>query len=161
MGYSMADLQRWLQGNPDLSVVVGDGLELPITNTVALARYAVLKTTEHDLQVALIAECDRRALHNPLWGMIFAIPNGGYRSKKVAGELKAEGVRAGVLDLFLPMARREYHGLFLELKVDDNKPSKEQLRFIERVRGQGFYATVVWDDLAKCLDILDWYLEGK
>lgn len=42
---------------------------------------------------------------------IFAIPNGGARSKATAGKLKAEGVSAGVPDLFIP----EWH-LFIEMK---------------------------------------------
>lgn len=33
---------------------------------------------------------------------IFAIPNGGARSLATAGRLKAEGVSAGVPDLFIP-----------------------------------------------------------
>ena len=33
---------------------------------------------------------------------IFAIPNGGHRAMSVAKTLKAEGVRAGVPDLFVP-----------------------------------------------------------
>ena len=33
---------------------------------------------------------------------IFAIPNGGYRSLAAAARLKAEGVSAGVPDLFIP-----------------------------------------------------------
>ncbi len=33
---------------------------------------------------------------------IFAIPNGGARSKATAGRLKAEGVTSGVPDLFIP-----------------------------------------------------------
>lgn len=42
---------------------------------------------------------------------IFAIPNGGARSKATAGKLKAEGVSPGVPDLFVP----EW-GLFIEMK---------------------------------------------
>ena len=33
---------------------------------------------------------------------IFAIPNGGFRGKSQAGRLKAEGVSAGVPDLYIP-----------------------------------------------------------
>lgn len=42
---------------------------------------------------------------------IFAIPNGGGRSKAQAGILKAEGVEAGVPDLFCPEFR-----MFIEMK---------------------------------------------
>ena len=42
---------------------------------------------------------------------IFAIPNGGGRSKAAGGRLKAEGVSAGVPDLFVPA-----WGLWIEMK---------------------------------------------
>lgn len=42
---------------------------------------------------------------------IFAIPNGGIRSRATAGKLKAEGVSAGVPDLFVPA-----WGLWIEMK---------------------------------------------
>ena len=49
--------------------------------------------------------------------MLLHIPNGGKRNKLEAIRLKREGVRAGVPDLFLPVARGKYHGMFVELKA--------------------------------------------
>lgn len=43
--------------------------------------------------------------------LIFAIPNGEYRDPKTAQRLKAEGVTAGVPDLFIPS-----HNLWVEMK---------------------------------------------
>lgn len=37
--------------------------------------------------------------------MLHAIPNGGYRDKITAGKLKAEGVKRGVPDIFLPLPK--------------------------------------------------------
>lgn len=48
---------------------------------------------------------------------MFAIPNGGHRHKATAGRLKAEGVRAGVPDLCLPVPRNGYGALYIELKA--------------------------------------------
>ena len=47
---------------------------------------------------------------------MFHIPNGGSRNKLEASNLKKQGVKAGVPDLFLPVGRGSYHGLFIELK---------------------------------------------
>jgi len=41
-----------------------------------------------------------RKMYSPI--RIFAIPNGGHRSKVEAQKLKVEGVSAGVPDLFIP-----------------------------------------------------------
>jgi len=44
---------------------------------------------------------------------IFAIPNGGKRSKREAGRLKAEGVSSGVPDLYVPAWK-----LWIEMKKE-------------------------------------------
>ena len=53
---------------------------------------------------------------------MFAIPNGGYRNPREAANLKRQGVKAGVSDIFLPLPTDKYHGLFIEMKVHPNKP---------------------------------------
>ena len=47
--------------------------------------------------------------------LIYAIPNGGSRNKIEAAHLKRQGVKAGVPDLFLPVARQGKHGLYIEI----------------------------------------------
>jgi len=73
---------------------------------------------------------------------LLAIPNGGARSPRTAGRLKAEGVKAGVWDLFLPLARLGYLGLWIEMKSDTGDVSPEQKKFRARVERAGF-ATLV------------------
>lgn len=57
-----------------------------------------MKRPEEKLQRALVATL--RALLPKPW-LVFAVPNGGGRSKAEAGVLKACGVLAGVPDLFV------------------------------------------------------------
>lgn len=55
--------------------------------------------------------------HREAYEHAFHVPNGGQRSKATAGRLKAQGVKAGVQDIFVDLARGAYHGLRIELKA--------------------------------------------
>jgi hypothetical protein len=84
-------------------------------------------------------------MHEARWpelGMLYAIPNGGDRHPVVAAKMKAEGVRAGVPDYCLPVARGGYHGLYIELKTPTGYPSREQRAWIAALREQGYRAEV-------------------
>lgn len=56
--------------------------------------------------------------------------------------LKRMGVRAGASDLFLGIARDPWNGMFLELKVGNNTPTKHQEQFMLDMAHQGYYC--VW-----------------
>ena len=100
--------------------------------------------TEHGHQAAIFAWAAQNYDRYPQLKLMFAIPNGGYRNAATAGRLKAEGVKSGVSDIFLPWPRRHdnYCGLFLELKIGSNKPTAEQLKFIADMTSNGYRA--VW-----------------
>jgi hypothetical protein len=74
---------------------------------------------------------------------MFAIPNGGKRDPITASRLKAEGVKAGVSDIFLPQPNDNYCGLFIELKALGKKPTTEQKDFISRMNKKNYYAICV------------------
>lgn len=76
---------------------------------------------------------------------LFAIPNGGARDVITGARLKAEGVRKGVLDLMLAKPTEDHAGLFIEMKIGDNKPSPEQKDFIAYLESVGYKATVHWN----------------
>lgn len=91
--------------------------------------------SEHDEQVAVVQWCELHCVP------VFAIPNGGVRHKRTACILKAEGVRAGVPDLFVPVARGGYHGLFIEMKdVNGRPPRKSQMEWLVELNAQGYAA---------------------
>jgi hypothetical protein len=92
--------------------------------------------------------------------MLFAVPNGGARHKAVAAKLKAGGVRAGVPDLNLAVARGGFHGLFIEMKVGKNTPSKDQRWWIAKLREAGYRVEVCYGFEAARDVILD-YLRQK
>jgi len=49
--------------------------------------------------------------------LLHAIPNAGKRDQAVGAKLKSQGMKAGVPDLHLPIARGKFHGLWIELKT--------------------------------------------
>ena len=75
---------------------------------------------------------------------MFAIPNGGYRNPREAANLKRQGVKAGVSDIFLPLPTNKYHGLFIEMKVHPNKPSEKQKIFISNMLKNGYSCKVCY-----------------
>lgn len=109
--------------------------------------------SEHDHQVALFEWVALQSRYYPDLEGLFAIPNGGLRHPMTARKLKAEGVKAGVPDVFLSIARGKYHGLFLELKVGRNKPTRLQEEWLEFLQSQGYRAEVCrgWEAAAKTI----------
>jgi hypothetical protein len=118
------------------------------------------EVNEHQLQASIIAEVDLRANLDARWALIFAVPNGGHRSKATAGKLKAEGVRAGVLDLCLPLPAHTFHGMFMELKVGRGRLSLAQQSWFTRLRERGYYCTVIWDSPSAAIQEFEWFISG-
>lgn len=77
--------------------------------------------------------------------LIYHVPNGGHRHKLVAIKLKEQGVKAGVPDLVLPMARGGYFGLYVEFKAKapyDAAVSPAQDAYLQALTDQGYLAIV-------------------
>jgi len=74
--------------------------------------------------------------------------------------MKREGVLAGVSDVFLPVAREKYHGLYIEMKVKGGRLSDSQKWWIEEVGKQGYLARVCFG-WVEAKGVITSYLEGK
>lgn len=85
--------------------------------------------------------------------LLYHIPNGGKRDMRTATNLKRQGVKAGVPDLHLPVARGGYHGLYIELKVGSNKATNYQKEWLAELTKQGYLAVVCygWQQAAEQL----------
>ena len=121
-----------------------------------------LLPSEGQEQAALMgwAALEMKRGRMPELALLFHIPNGGARNKAEAGRFKAEGVKAGVPDLFLPVPRGEHHGLFIEMKRrDGGRLSKEQKEWIAALQAQGYQVEVCagWNEAA---EVLTEYLGG-
>lgn len=79
----------------------------------------------------------------------------------VAAKLKAEGVRKGVLDVHIPLARGGAHGLYIEHKAGKNTLSEEQAKEASTLVEDGFTVAVVWDDPELSIQLTKQYLKGE
>ena len=96
----------------------------------------------------------------PELALLFHIPNGGRRSAAEAGRFKAMGVKAGVPDLFLPVPKGGYSGLFIELKRKNGGTlSDTQRDWLDDLAVRGFRAVMChgWE---AARDVLLDYLRG-
>lgn len=98
-----------------------------------LAQKAALEgyPSEDDFQIAVAERLDAGLPAGTLW---WHTPNGGKRTKGVAGKLKAMGVKKGVPDVFILHLGLPY---FIELKQPGNSPSPEQRDFHATLKSQG------------------------
>lgn len=109
--------------------------------------------TEHEEQREVMRWASGNALLiYPALELLYAVPNGGKRHVGVARKLKAEGVKAGIPDLHLPVAKGSHHSLYIEMKTADKKPkrsgkggvSPSQEWWHEKLREQGHRVTVCY-----------------
>lgn len=71
-------------------------------------------------------------------------PNGGKRGKIEASRFKAMGVKAGFPDLFLPIARCPFNGLFIELKSANGRVSVAQAAYHPLLIDEGYRVEVAY-----------------
>lgn len=131
--------------------------------------------TESAHQIALFQWAALSVSRWPCLRWLHHIPNGGSRgdsgaSRAIAGgRLKAEGVRSGVADVFLPVARCNKHGLYIEMKAPKFEPkrleskgglSDEQIEFGNFVMEQGysFWVCYSWQQAST---LIESYLKGE
>lgn len=114
--------------------------------------------TESQEQKTLFEICEIQKHKYPELAMLFHIPNGGKRDAVTAAKLKAEGVKPGVPDLFLPVPRGKYHGLFIELKRQSSgRLSETQRNWCRDLTYQG-YAVRVCKGAAAAMRTLEEYI---
>lgn len=135
-----------------------------------------MREEEHNIQCACVRWFN---LQWPQYrGLLFAVPNGGARSKATAGKLKAEGVVPGVADLILLVPRfgrvqiegnaeeqRTYIdtydlncALCIEMKTRKGYQSPEQKAWQKKVEAHG-YKYAVCHSLDEFMAVVNGYLK--
>lgn len=117
--------------------------------------------TEAQEQRTLFEWAAVMAQRYPVLRLMHHIPNGGSRNPAEARNLRAQGVRPGVPDIFLPCARGGWHGLYIELKRQrGGRVSEEQREMLEELRREG-YAAAVCEGWEAARDVITEYLKGE
>lgn len=141
--------------------------------------YLAKSGTEHGEQAALMQWIALTGVKVwPCLDFMYAVPNGGDRSKSVAAAMKAEGVKSGVPDLVLPfpvVAAKElegfagaswYAGLYLELKRVGlqgralGARSEQQVKWHRGLAAQRYAVVTAYGWLA-AKEAIETYLRGR
>lgn len=115
--------------------------------------------TEHSEQAAVIEWAAFMANGQPALRNIFAIPNAGKRSIGAARFYQAEGLKAGVPDLFLAWPASGYAGLFIELKSQIGRTTEQQDIWLSRLSDAG-YKAVMCRGADEAIAMIEAYLVG-
>lgn len=120
-------------------------------------------STEDGHQYALMLWSQQASVRAqyPELALLYHIENERQCSPQQAARRKRMGVKKGVPDLCLPVARGRYHGLYIELKTPTGRATPEQRWWCEQLAAMGCCARVCygWENAAR---VLAWYLElGK
>ncbi|WP_304598250.1 VRR-NUC domain-containing protein [Adlercreutzia caecimuris] len=110
--------------------------------------------SEADEQTAVVEWCDAHGVP------CFHVPNGGSRHPAEAANLKRQGVRPGVPDLCVPVARCGYHSLWIEMKAPKGRISDAQRGWLDLLRSEGHCAWACFG-AESAISLLEAYLSGK
>jgi hypothetical protein len=89
--------------------------------------------------------------------LLYAVPNGGFRNKRTAAILRKEGVISGIPDQCLAVARKGFHGLYIEQKIKGNKPTDNQKELLSLLTAQGYKCEVAYS-ITQFKEIITTYL---
>lgn len=151
---------------PGIRARLGPGLDdiNPAAPPAARKAPRPRRDEEHQHQVALFRRIRTQALRDERYAgaadRTYAIPNGGGRSKREAGRLKAEGVRSGVSDLFVSFPAGGFHGLYIEMKSLTGRPSREQKAWIAQSLELG-YAAACCQGVDEAMRVWTAYVDGR
>lgn len=118
-----------------------------------------MQQTEHQCQCVVMEWAELQSPRMPELNLLFAVPNGGHRHPAVAKKLKREGVKRGVPDLCLPVARHGYHGLFIEMKAAKGRLSIHQRKWAATLEQQGYLVHVCYDSETAINQIRNYLIE--
>jgi hypothetical protein len=116
--------------------------------------------TEDDHQALVITWANAAVSKYPCLRWLYHIPNERKCTAQQGARLKRIGVKRGVSDLCLPYPVGSYHGLYIEMKTPNGRPTEDQKRFVSYLHSVG-YAVKVCLGYEDAIDTLKAYLGGE
>lgn len=113
--------------------------------------------TEDAEQAQIIYWCANMSIAHPELALIYHVPNEGKRSKAAAANMQRIGLKSGVPDLCLPVAKGKYHGLYIELKRVGGRVTETQVDWLLALSKQG-YAVCVCYGAEQAIDVISAYI---
>ena len=108
-------------------------------------------------QAKVIAWARANENNYPYLWMLHSSLNGVKMTKAQAGRAIAQGMLSGVPDLFLPVPKNGYHGLFIEMKYGSNKVTENQEKFLQNAANVGYAVSVCYSANEAIKRIEDYY----
>lgn len=99
--------------------------------------------TETKIQQGIIKWAKMQSCAQPELKLLYAIPNGANVPIVNRKRLVAEGMKKGIPDLCLPIPRRDYGALYIEVKTQKGNLSKDQKEMINLLEQNGNCVIVV------------------
>lgn len=122
---------------------VANGIEFPVSVNVNDEPKAKMVPTEAWEQEQFFKWVRANQLTHPVLQLVNGSMNGVPVTKKVAGEMKRQGLRRGVPDIDIPAARHGYHGLRIEMKRRvGGVVSEAQKDYHKRLSDEGYLVVV-------------------
>ena len=97
----------------------------------------------------------------PLLNMLHCSLNGVKLSGTQARIAKNQGMLSGVPDLFLPVPKNGYHGLFIEMKSEKGRLTENQQWFLTNAESVGYKTVVCYGSKEVIAAIQAYYEQQK
>ena len=118
------------------------------------------KQTENQIQSAFFSALALLEKKHPEVSLCYAIPNGSYRKFTARMIAQATGLKSGVPDVHLPVARGIHVGLWIEFKSDKGRLSESQKAWAEKLTIHG-HKVEVCRDWQEAVEIVKDYLNAR
>lgn len=115
------------------------------------------KSSEETEQINLFRWAAFMENRYPELELMYHVPNEGKRSAVTGSRLKQAGLKPGVPDIVLPVARGGYISLYIELKYGKNKATENQKKWLSGLKQRG-HLTAVCYGWEQAKDLIENYL---